>query len=271
MVLTQQQESLIMRYLRDVAAHLDKELPENLRGQWLIQLKDNLYRELDTLRKNALEDTEIQAVINRFGSPATQAAQLAHRRDPSRELTLDIRHRVWLGVCAGIALRLGLEPWAVRTFAVFLGITGPLALIAYLAVYLFLYATTGPYAGPPIVVHRVLFRSVGVVGAALLLHGVGIYGVRLIYYIHEEALHRPLPPLGNWAWITIDAPEMFFWILVCAAPLAALSAMPLANAWDYSLKRLSQALLALYGIAISFGIASVIVGILLNTVEEFTG
>ncbi len=60
-----------------------------------------------------------------------------------------------------------------------------------------------------------------------------------------------------------------FWALALTLPLAVLSALPLANAWDYTLKRLVQALLALYGLILCFGIASFLVGIILDVVSDF--
>jgi phage shock protein PspC (stress-responsive transcriptional regulator) len=271
MVLTQHQEALIQGYLREVGGHLDKSFPEALCKQVLMQLKNGLYRELAARQKDALDDADVQAVLRIFGPPAVQAAQLMARRDPSSVLTLDIRRRVWLGVCGGLALRLGLEPWVIRALAVLAGITGPLAILAYLGVYLFLYNTSGPYAGPPIAKGRAAARTTGTFIAALLVHLAAVYGLRLIYFAHEQLLHRAVPPLGTWAWLETDEGELFFWAVVICTPLAALSAMPLPNAWDVSLKRFAQALLALYGVTVSFGLASAIAGIILNSVQEFTG
>jgi hypothetical protein len=96
------------------------------------------------------------------------------------------------------------------------------------------------------------------------------YSLRLIAFVHEWALNRPVPPLGDWGWMQYYAGTLFFWMLVIMLPLAALSGMPLANAWDQSLKRVVQAIGALYGVAISMGIASNVVGILLDVVQDFT-
>jgi hypothetical protein len=49
-----------------------------------------------------------------------------------------------------------------------------------------------------------------------------------------------------------------------------LSGLPLANAWGHSLKRLAQAIIALYAMAICFGVASVIAGLILDRVQAYT-
>lgn len=271
MVLTQRQEAFILHYLRDVGAFLDKKLSESLREQALTQLKNTIYHELTSFKQEALEDADVQKAVAQFGSPATQAAQLLERRNFSRELTLDVRHRLWLGVCAGVARRLDLEPWLIRTLAIAAGVTGPLAILVYLALYLYMYNTSGPYAGPQIDKGRLALRIGGTFGGVIALRLAAVYALRLVDFAHEQVLHRPPPALGEWAWLEANAGDLFFWSLVTCVPLAALSAMPLANAWDQSIKRFSQALLALYGVALSFGVASEIVGIILISVKEFTG
>jgi hypothetical protein len=43
------------------------------------------------------------------------------------------------------------------------------------------------------------------------------------------------------------------------------------RAWDYTWKRVMQAGLAVYAVILSFGIASILVGIVLLVVEEVAG
>jgi len=51
-------------------------------------------------------------------------------------------------------------------------------------------------------------------------------------------------------------------------PVALYSGLPLPNAWDRTARKLYQALIAVYAVALSFGMASTLVGILFLVVEE---
>lgn len=271
MRLTQKQESLISRYLRDVTMQLDTQVSERVRERGLSKIKARIDQELGALRKDPIEDTDVEAMLECLGPPADQARVMVSKRTPSDRLALSVENRIWLGVCAGIAARTGLDSWVVRLLAVLFGLAaGPLAILGYLALYLTMYWASGNDA-PRIRKRRVLGRVVGAFLVTITLHLGALYGIRLIYFAHVQYIKRPVPPLGQWEWLEVQAPDFLFWGLAIFLPLAALSAMPLANAWDYSLKRVVQAGLALYGVLLSFGIASVLVGIILDFVHEFTG
>ena len=53
--------------------------------------------------------------------------------------------------------------------------------------------------------------------------------------------------------------------------LAFLGGLPAANNWDKTLRKVSQAILALYAVAVCFGIASTLTGIILQFVEKYAG
>ncbi len=271
MRLTQKQESLLARFVREVNSHLPEDLPERARERGFVRLQSRMERELNAADGDSIHDEDVAALIERLGDPAEVAASFAARRTAPGTLQLAREDRVWLGVCGGLAEYLDAAPWLVRGFAFVLGLTtGPLALIAYLALYVWLRLAGGEEE-PRIAKARVLGRGFGAVALAFALHYGSQYAVRGIYYIEEQYLHRPIPELGDWAWLHVRAGELFFWSLALCTPLAVLSGLPLANAWDYSLKRIVQALLALYGVVLSFGIASILTGLILDFVKEFTG
>lgn len=269
MKLTQSQESLVTRYLRDVAMQLDQELPEAEREQGLAQLQRRIDRDLQGLNKDALDDADVEAVLERMGAPARHAAMLSPRRDPRRMLLLSRDNVIWLGVCSGVATRMDLEPWVVRVLSVLIGIvSGPVAVLAYIGLYLFMRKASGRVQ--PLDTLRIAGRGAAAFLIPLALHIGSGYLLRLIFYVHEEYLKQPVPDIGQWDWLEASRDEYFFYAFMTAVPLAVLSAMPLAKGWDYTIKRMSQACIALYGIALSFGIASFVVGIILEFVQDFS-
>jgi phage shock protein PspC (stress-responsive transcriptional regulator) len=272
MELTAEQETRITRYIRDVAKHLDPGLSKPKREQCLLRLEERIGQLLATVADGAVQDTDIEAVLARFGAPARVASQLvAGQTTVPSPRALVYSQRVWLGVCASLALRTNLEVWMVRALALFLGLfTGPLAILLYIGLYLEMYLSGRERNLPAIDYPRVALRTAAAFVAVLLLHLASAYSLRLIAFVHEQVLNRPIPPLGDWGWMQYYSGTLFFWMMAAMMPLAALSGMPLANAWDQSLKRAVQAIGALYGVAISLGIASNVVGILLDVVEDFT-
>jgi phage shock protein PspC (stress-responsive transcriptional regulator) len=273
MKLTEQQESLISRYTDELAGQLEKRLPEADRRRMLYRFRRELNAALEATGRETPEDTDVLMLLKQRGTPAEAAVRLIARHSeetPAMNLPAPEK-RVWLGVCAALADRFDMPARTVRIGAVVAGLlTGPLALILYTAIYLTLYFT-GAKEQPRIAWLRVLWRAAVTFIIALALHHGGRYAVQLIYKAHELLLKRPVPSLGEWGWLEWQSGSMLFWTILIAVPFAILSGMPLANAWDYSLKRVAQAVLALYGAALSFGIASILAGIILNFVDEFTG
>lgn len=271
MRLTQKQEQIITRYAREVNECLPDDLSERARERGFARLQARIEHELTGPGRDSINDEDVLALMQRLGPPETVAASFAPRRQVSETLALSAENRVWLGVCAGVAENLDIAPWLARGLAMLLGLTtGPLAILIYLGLYFRLYASAGADE-PRIAKARALWRSLSTVIIACALRYGSLYAVRLVYYVHEHYLHRPIPELGPWAWFHARDGELFFWAIVICTPLALLSAMPLANAWDLSLRRMNQALLALYGVALSFGIASILTGLILDFVKEFTG
>lgn len=278
MQLTQKQESLISQYLRDVSRRLDSSLPERAREQRVRQLQTRIYRELEGLRTPAIRDEDVIAVLRQAAStrPAMPDgnhadAAVAGTR-PARQPPPGDRHvkPVWLGVCAYNADRLGLEAWTVRLAMAVLGLaTGPIAVVAYLAAYAEFYAGTDKRERAPIdYIHLAIRAGVPFLALIALRWGGGKVG-QLIAYGHMELLKEPVPPLGKWEWFQYYDGMLFFLAFITAIPLAALSGLPLANAWGHSLKRLAQAIIALYGTVLCFGLASTLTGIILDRVDAY--
>jgi len=271
MKLTQKQEAQISRYLRDVAIQLDHGLPEEHRQHGLTQIERRIMRHLQGLKKEYPDDVDLEAVLDHLGTPARQAAMMSPRRDPSRTLMLPRDERVWLGVCAGVASRADVEPWVVRVFTFLLGLVlGPLLIAAYVGLYLHMRQNS-PQAEPPLDTLRIAGRGGLTFLVAVVMHVATGYIIRLIHFIYTEIMLRDVPAVGDWGWIYHARDQYLFYAVVAALPLAVLSGFPLAGGWDQTLKRLSQAALAIYGMVLSFGLASLLVGLILDYVQQFAG
>lgn len=295
MKLTQSQGALIADYLREVAEGLDSGLSRAQRDQALNQLRTGVYRDLEDFAKDRLDDQDVQSVLDRFGPPEIQARAASPRIAKRAHSMLDQKGRLWLGVCGGLAAKLGVDSWIVRLVCGMLGLAGPVlsvltivslrdfssitlglftlaaSLTGYLIIYACFYLASDRDAVARIQPTPIIVNVGVTVLIALALHAGTGYFIDLLRYVHSEFLRRPMPPLGRWGWIEAQASSMAFWTLACCVPLAVLGGLPMANQWNQSLKRAGQAGLALYGVALALGVASVIVGAILDLVENFGG
>lgn len=282
MHLTPQQESLISQHLRDAARQLDARAPAAAREHRLRELQTRIYRELEGLNRGRLSDEDVRAVLRRAGgAPTPEAASGANKPGGAQRTSPSTGPRnplpaepalepVWLGVCAFNADRISLEPWIVRTTAVVFGLlTGPIAILCYLAAYVEYYFAMDPRDRPRIAYSVLALRSVAPFLVLVLLRwGAGRLEA-LIGYAHERLVQAPLPPLGDWDWLPYYESTFFYLAFLSVIPLGILSGLPMANAWGHSLKRLAQAIVALYGVLLCFGLASILVGVILDRVDVY--
>jgi hypothetical protein len=290
MHLTQKQESLISQYLRDLSRRLDVSLPEKIRERNLRQVQTRIYHDLERLNSNAISDDEVSRVLRQVATSMTEAtdpvapAPLTEARNtseitqvpPANTPATSLRGRaqspkpVWLGVCAFNAERAGVEPWIARLALVGLGLcTGPLAVLIYLAGFAEYYTGLPPKERPPIAWPRLAVRTVVPLAVLIALRWGANKLLVLVGYGHERIFKEVMPALGEWDWFRFQEGTYFFFALVTVLPLCVLSGLPLANAWGHSLKRLAQAVIALYAMALCFGVASVIAGLILDRVQAY--
>lgn len=287
MHLTQKQESLISQYLRDLSRRLDSTLPEKVRERSLRQVQTRIYHDLERLNSPAISDDDVLRVLRHAAANAAETTQSAapsspqETVDPTAETLVTtaqtpLRNRardpkpIWLGVCTHNADRIGLETWMVRLGLVLLGLcTGPFAVFVYLAGFAEYYAGLPPKHRPPIEWGRLVLRAAAPVIVLIALRWGANQALVLIAYGHERIFKEAMPSLGEWDWFRFQEGTYFFLALMSVMPLAVLSGLPLANAWGHSLKRLAQALTALYAVALCFGLASVIAGLILDRVQVY--
>jgi phage shock protein PspC (stress-responsive transcriptional regulator) len=269
MKLSASQESLIKRYLKEVDVAMGAQTDASVRNRALTRTRALIEREL--MRSKINDDADVLAALRRLGAPAKQAEIFGRSEPkPTKKLRLSQEESIWLGVAANVARRMELEPWMARAIFFLLGVaTGPVAIVAYLGAYVSLHLSSEEGL-PPVYYGRLLLRTTAAFAAATALHLAGRYALQGIHLAHNHFLKSPVPLLDDWGWLEIHQGRLFFLALACTLPLSVLSATPLKYQWDHSLKRIVQALLALYGIVLSFGVASVLVGIILDFVRELS-
>lgn len=287
MRLTQRQDNMIAAFLRQMAGETDG-LPARERAQLLARVKRDIRHELEALGDVLPRDEQVAAALRKCRAAFLEMKNRPHTagagtvQAPAPELrapytppptapseTPEETQRRWLGVCLALDERLGIPAAALRAAFFTLGlITGPVALILYLGAYLELRLISRANDVPPFDPLRVAGAS-----ATALAWIVALYAFsRGLMWAAAEGFERlvgkPLV-LGEWAWLDAHEGTLLFWVLFISLPLALLSALPVANDWDKTLKKLYQAAIALYAVGLSFGIASAVVGIILRLVEEF--
>lgn len=158
----------------------------------------------------------------------------------------------------------------VPGFVVLLALSGPVVLVAYLAVYFEMYLTSEEDMFPRISKRKVAMYLLGTAGGVLGFHVATQGALAAMIYLYMRITEKGAPVLGQWGWLEADAGWMFFAALCALMPLALFSALPLSNRWDQTGKRLVQAGVALYALVLCLGIASALVGVILLVVEAFT-
>jgi len=273
MKLTEFQESMIAHYLREVARLTPPELAPEVRERGLAVLEARIRKALEAHRRPQVEDAQVEAAVAALGSPLVQAAALEVAEEAARE---QARRGpvapVWLGVCAWASKQFDVTPRVARVVAFGAGLlTGPLAVIAYVVGYALLRKGQPKEDRDPIDWVTIVWRGALTLVIAYVLARFGSYALLGIRWGYDYALHRDFPALGQWGYITYRASAYHFYAVISATPLAALSGLPLAGGWSKTLYRLSQAFLALYAIALSFGLASFVTGLILDLTREFAG
>lgn len=272
MKLTQKQEWLVARYLRAFAEQLG-ELPHLDREKAVNQLRGRLARELDQLQTP--DDEAVLNHLRQIGHPTQLAKDLLEHRPIERTFTLATHECVWLGVCGGLSAYLGISSKQIRRLAVACGIlTGPLALIAYLTLYFAMYARSKRNekakipAVAPLQLARVLIGTIAILVALNLASSGMVFGMEQAY---SFGVKKPLPNLGEWNWLQNWKDSLIFWAFFTLVPMAVFSALPAANDWDATAKRLVQAGICIYAVILCAGLASFAVGAIVKAAQALSG
>jgi phage shock protein PspC (stress-responsive transcriptional regulator) len=272
MKLTHSQNRRVQRYVREVGRQLGA-LSDEARERQLALLRERIDERLRALHEAEPDDEQVETVLQRCGAPETVAKRLVKqaRDDAEQPRGTD---RVWLGVCLAASRQFGFEVRYVRVGAVLLGLVLPLlpfVLLAYLGCYAVLhYAGELPEAKP---VDWWGFAKVvgGVFAGILALHLLGILALegvqRLVFRFLQTQPQLP----GEWAWLAWRGGSLFLWAMLITLPLAALSALPVPPLWRGTLRKVAYATVALYAVALCFGVACYLVGTAVALAADFEG
>ncbi len=267
MQFTQKQERQIAVFLRTAGERFNR-LPPKARDLLVLRLKGRIQSEFKHFTRPP-HDEEVDAVLTRCAAAANAEAAKLTKEGASEGMALSADGRVWLGVCGGIAERFGWDARLVRLVAFVLGlVTGPLAIMAYLAAYLEMYLTSEDENLPAVDKARLVAFPLGILAATIAFHVGTKLLVSLLHRLYTAVMAQELAPLEKWNWLEENGASLFVWALMFLLPLSVLAALPLANDWDKTLKRVIQAGLALYALALSCGLAAAVVGIILQIVEQ---
>lgn len=273
MELTEKQRQRVAAYLAQVARYL-ADMPEDGRRDAIGQLKERIGRELRGFDDGTADDEAVRRVLENCGPPATQAARLAGERVPVRYAFLAWPDRVWLGVCGGIAHQLGAPPGVVRLIAVLLGLVVPLLpvlLVVYLCVFLVAYVSSNARDIPRVRALGIVRSVLATLGTALGLFTGAKALLWLVSRIYTNAAGEVLYVEGRWAWFLYYDQTLLVWLLMLVLPVAILAALPVQPAWTTTLRKAVHAGLALYAMAVAFGVACVFVGIVLRVSKGMSG
>ncbi|MEK7794459.1 MAG: PspC domain-containing protein [Candidatus Hydrogenedentota bacterium] len=271
MKLTERQERMVQSYLKQVAGRVQN-LPPEERARTLANVKSSIHRSLETAGNSAPGDEFVARVLREAANGAAPVVSAQPATPEARETQLPQQEETesgWLGVCSTLAERFAIEAIWVRVAFVAAGfLTGPIAVLVYLGLFLNFYVTA-PGRERPNVDWWELPRSLFVTTA----WAAGLYAIgRSAFWGADQAwaalVNEPLL-LGKFGWLEPRQGRYLFWTLFVGLPLTALSAMPLRNDWDYTWRRIAQAGLAIYAVVISFGIGSLAAGIILRAVDVF--
>ena len=182
------------------------------------------------------------------------------------------RDRVWLGVWSCAADEIEMDPNAVRLILILLGLILPilpLLLIVYIGAYFGLRQRIATYE--PVQWFRIIKSAASAFGIALALRLGSTWCLDLINRLVGRMLNMAPSISDDWAWLDSRGGALFFWALAFCLPLAMLATMPVPQDWSSTLRKVWQALLAIYAVTICFGIASYLTGLVLFLAREMPG
>ena len=279
MAMTMSQKKFVSRYLDGIALRLS-DLPPHQREQIIDDLSQRISNEFGVPEE--LSNIEVQRYLAKFGGVVKHAAailecyaeegpeafsEVIELEDDNQGADMD-DGRIWLGVCSGIAHKFNLAEWGVRSLFILLGLSGPFSLIVYLLVYAMMYSRSA--AMPQISRLKLLIRTAGALAVLVTLCIGTQVLLELTYFLFLRYTEHTVISLGNWGWFEADGATIFFSLLIIITPMAILSGLPLANAWDETFRVIVKAIIAVYILIICFGISSSIVGMIIQFVEHLT-
>ncbi|HOK89583.1 MAG TPA: hypothetical protein PK379_06120 [Candidatus Hydrogenedentes bacterium] len=214
------------------------------------------------------------APLPREAGSEKQAIAAASESDQGREMPRrGTRAPMWLGICAWLDNEKRVPVWVTRPLLVLIGLAGwPVALPLYVAGYWGLRLSGENVPGGRIRLVRLVVDPMVVAVLCGLLYATGWWALYGVDWAASRFLGHPmLDRLGSWNWL---GPWQVTFLLVTLAytlPLAVLGAMPVSDGWSASMRRFTLALVALYGLTVFAGMASLVAGSAFQVAQVLMG
>lgn len=267
MVLTHHQEEIIKKYLTEVYSFLNSIPDAEKKKQLLLELKKKIFHVLQKSGKNYFVDEELFKILyDEFGKPEIQAEKLLNQRNPSVEFTLDLENRIWLGVCAGLAVRTKLPVILVRILFALLGLCGGIGFVFYLSLYFFLYFSSGVYRGKKIQWFFLFYQIISTLFLLMFIYFTTFYLLKGIEYSHTRWIStsdRSLIGIDKIYYFNFLSFLFFTWTGILSAIMGGL---PLKNDWDKTFRNIRDAQIALLVLFESSGVALVIYRFIIDSI-----
>lgn len=269
MKLTDKQRQRVADFLREIAWDMG-DAPDGQRRERLQQIHQQIARRLTALRTPAPTDAEVDQVLA-LCRPADLARVEVLPEDTLEDIAAAPEHeedRIWLGVCAAIATDVALDPLLVRGAFVVLGVTGPFAVALYLMLFAGYYATGRLHYLPPVRVRSLIGFTAFTILTALALFAAAVLVTALLRGGYARLSHAPFHLLPYWRAVLDHPVRGLIWTLVVLVPLALLGALPLANDWDRTWRKVVKAGLALYALVLSIALGSALAAVIIGVLEQ---
>ncbi len=140
MKLTQKQNMLVARYLREVREQV-KDEPDTTQERIMEGVRSRITKELNGDSNSNLRDDEVLAVLHGLGSPGDLIQEMHSQRGSAHRLALSTADCCWLGVCGGLAARLRMSSRLLRCLLTLVAAAGPVAFLLHVGLHLFSFAT----------------------------------------------------------------------------------------------------------------------------------
>jgi len=267
-VLTQKQENILNKYLSEVNALLNSSFDIENRRKLLLNLRSAIFSTIKKSGKNYLDDNElIRILYEEFGEPELQAEKLRNPRNPSAQLTLDYDNRVWLGVCAGLAIRIHVPVLSVRLLFSILGLCCGIGFLFYLIIYFYLYFSSGVYSGKKVQWSFLIYQLILTTFLLSFVFYSAFFTLKGIEYLHSRWVSHAEGDL-----IGIDKVYKFIFLsflfyMWTGILSAIMGGLPLKNDWDKTFRNIRDAQIALLVIFESTGIAFVIYHFIVESIS----
>lgn len=276
MALTERQQQRVARFVHEVQSHLNGVDDDSLRRVER-QIQRRVADAIGPHEGAAPRDEQLEAALAAIGSAEALAARFKPAPDRPGPWAPDVADRRWLGVCAGIAREMQLDPRVVRGVVLVIGlVTIPFTPLS-LWVYLIAYGVMGIALQPPPARERLapwtIARAVLPLAAiAIVLHVAVHYFLRTVAWGLSTGVGMSLAGVDErWTWYPDGAFRILTWALAYIVPLAAMSAMPVRPDWQPTFRKLAQAAVALFSVYLAYGVGTLLAGIALTASEIYDG